>query len=137
MKSTSLPAETLRSAGFRATPRRIKLLSVLAREHKPLAVKAIRQKLHGELDEATLYRALEALVSAGIVQKVHLGEGSASYELSAHHHHHIVCTKCGAVEDFSDARCDALIRETVRNSRSFARIDTHAFELFGLCRSCQ
>ena len=139
MKTALLdPAAILREAGYRATPARIKLLELLATEKRPLTVTQIHKKLgYSELNEVTLYRALEALVASHIVRRVDLQQGHAHcYEYADKHHHHIVCTKCEKVEDFSDKLCEEVVVKATKKSSSFKTITSHSMELFGLCASC-
>src|SRR3989344_7644364 len=94
--SLDFPA-LLRKSGLRATGGRIQLLKTLAQEKKPITIDELKEKLGSHLDMVTLYRALEALKSANIVERMDLQHGHAHYELSAGraHHHHAVCRSCG------------------------------------------
>jgi Fur family ferric uptake transcriptional regulator len=138
MKSNIDPAAILRKAGYRATPGRIKLLEMLEKATQPLTVAQIHAKVGSkELNEVTLYRALEALAASGIVRRVDLQQGHAHhYELVGTHHHHIVCTDCGTVEDFSDKLCDSVVEKATKKSSSFKIITSHSMELFGVCANC-
>lgn len=84
----------LREAGSRATPGRLALLKLLERERKALSVLQIQEKL-ATLNPVTLYRALEALVGAGLVRRGMRGR-TAHFEYAGKpHHHHMVCVGCG------------------------------------------
>ncbi|MGH7141300.1 MAG: Fur family transcriptional regulator [Minisyncoccia bacterium] len=125
----------LRQVGFRATPRRLSLLNTLSKERKPLTVAEIQRKLgRSAPDTVTLYRALEALAEKGILERTELGHGHAHFELPKKHHHHIVCTACGRVEDFSSRVFEAALQKI--KSNSFEIITTHSVELFGRCAKC-
>jgi Fur family ferric uptake transcriptional regulator len=51
------------------------------------------------------------------------------------HHHHLVCTGCGTVADFTG--CDlAALEKRVAGETGFV-VDGHILELVGLCRDCQ
>lgn len=129
--------EMLRAAGFRATPGRIRLLSLLSAQRKPLTVAEIRTKLGRTLNEATLYRALEALAAKGILERTELGHGHAHYELAVgkRHHHHVICTDCSKVEDVDG--CLADLQKQIRSmSKSFGSIYSHNLEFFGRCVNC-
>lgn len=129
---------TLREAGYRATPGRIKLLTILSKERRPMTVDQIHKKVgHSTINEVTLYRAIEALASANVVRRVNLQQGAAHYyELADEHHHHIVCTKCDRVEDFADKDCEELVCRATSKSSGFKKITSHSIELFGLCKQC-
>lgn len=131
-------ASLLRDAGLRATPGRLALLAILAKEPKPVTVQTLEKRMKGALNHVTLYRALEALTEAGIVARAGLGHDHAHYELLAGrpHHHHAVCRGCGLVEDLEVPHSEAPEKDAQRRTRSFATIDRYSLEFFGLCRSC-
>lgn len=86
--------EELRAAGSRATPGRLALLGVLERAKRPMTVAELEAKLP-ELNEVTLYRALEALAAAGLLRQG-MRDGVMQYEYAGRpHHHHLVCSDCG------------------------------------------
>ncbi len=86
--------EELRAAGSRATPGRLALLAVLEHATRPLTVEEIARKVRS-LNPVTLYRALDALVHAGLVRRGMDGR-VAQYEYARKpHHHHMVCVDCG------------------------------------------
>lgn len=52
-----------------------------------------------DISLATVYKALEAFVSCGVVRKLNLGSGPARYDSRTDEHEHIRCLSCGRVED--------------------------------------
>ena len=66
-----------------------------------------------------------------------LEDGSLRYRLSRRpaHHHHLVCTVCGDVEDFADCDLAALSKELTR--RTAYEIRGHWLEMYGLCPDCR
>lgn len=93
---------------------------------------------HKKADQATLYRSLEAFADAGIVKRIDFHHGHTHYELDdqARHHHHIVCQRCGLVEDIDASRWIDLSKVALKQSKRFVKIRDHAIEFFGLCRTC-
>jgi Fur family ferric uptake transcriptional regulator len=130
--------EILKEKGYRATAGRVRLLQILKNASKPMSIRDILKRAKGGLlDQVTLYRALESLSERGIVNRADLNSGIVHYEYTgAHHHHHIVCTDCGAVEDFWDKLCDSVEKKAIRKSNSFKTISSHSMELFGICANC-
>lgn len=130
--------QLLRQAGMRATPGRCALLEVLAAEPKPLTVQQLEARLDHSLNYVTLYRALEALAAAGIVVRSDLGHDHAHYELVAGraHHHHVVCTTCGFIEDIEVPHPSAPEHDAARHARHFAHIHRYTLEFFGHCHTC-
>jgi Fur family ferric uptake transcriptional regulator len=51
------------------------------------------------------------------------------------HHDHIVCVKCGRVEEFRDDEIEAR-QNAVANSLGFELTD-HNLNMFGLCPECK
>jgi Fur family ferric uptake transcriptional regulator len=129
--------ELLKGVGFKATPGRLLLLEALQKELEPLPVLEIQKKLKNKLNEVTLYRALEAFATAGLVRRVDLNHDHAHYELAVgrEHHDHVVCTDCGIIEDIEGCALVPLEKRALTQSK-FKSIYSHNLEFFGLCRSC-
>jgi len=136
--TSTMHARRLRAAHLRATPQRLAVLDVLARAHKPLALHDVGARLgEGVANQSTLYRAMHDLCDAGIARSVDLRHAHAHYELVTDtEHHHLICTSCGAVEDYSSPLCRKIEADALKQSTSFATISEHAFELYGTCKRC-
>ena len=128
----------LRSRSFRATQGRVRLLELLNAAHTPLSIREIRRRWRGKrVDQATLYRTLTDLAQSGMVRQLDLNSGIVHFEYTpdSPHHHHIVCTSCGRIEDINT--CSTEITHTVlRKSSHFKTISSHNLEFFGLCSKC-
>ncbi len=83
----------LHEAGFKATPARMKLLGVFQKAKQPISIQEIKRLLKGvNIDQATLYRIVNALQEANVVEQIDLKHGHEDYELALKkHHHHVVC----------------------------------------------
>lgn len=127
-------ASILRGAGLRATPQRLALLHALGKAKSPQTAEELHAKADADL--ATVYRNLQSLVKAGVVQEARFKDASVRYELSHGHHHHIVCTTCGAIEELDGCNNSPLEQQALRASEKFSRINEHSLEFFGICRSC-
>lgn len=131
------PAEIIRAAGFRATKQRLALMSFLARERRPLLIQEIAEGLKDTMDGVTTYRVLAAFTRAGIVREVNLRGEHPRYEADdGHDHHHIVCTGCGRIEDFTDEAHEKIERRVLAKSAAFKSITGHSFDLYGVCTAC-
>lgn len=128
--------ENIRRAGFRATESRFAVLSFLAGTKYPLSIKKIAKAMKKKVDQVTVYRVVEAFAKAGLVSQSDLGEGRV-YEYAGNgDHHHMVCTACKRVWDFTDEGMKKLIQQALKQTRSFAVVKSHSLELFGLCKAC-
>jgi Fur family transcriptional regulator, ferric uptake regulator len=86
---------------------------------------------------ATVYRSLEALKLAGIVQARVLGNGETLYSQVQSDRHHLTCLQCGTSIPLNETECPVhALEENLRQSAHF-EIYYHTLEFFGLCASCQ
>ena len=125
----------LKTVGIRATPKRVALLHVLGKACEPLSAEILRSRVRG-MDLVTIYRNLQEFVKTGIVQEVRFKDGIVRYEIAHTHHHHLVCTDCGFVEEIELCDMALLEKRVLRHSRRFKVISEHALEFFGLCKKC-
>lgn len=131
-------ASLLRGAGLRATPGRIALLALLAKEPNPLTVYQIEKKLGGKMNQVTVYRSLDALHAAGIVKRVNLEHDHAHFEIAAgrEHHHHAICRNCGHIENIEVPHAAKPEQEALKRAKSFSDLTSYSLEFFGLCKKC-
>jgi len=82
----------------------------------------------------TVYRTLAAMAVSGEVD-VLTAEGQSVYRrCSPHHHHHLVCRRCGRAVELTEARIEAWATQ-VGEQHGFTEI-THITEVSGLCPPC-
>jgi len=85
---------------------------------------------------ATVYNTLEILQDCKLIIKHQLGGQFAQYEktFGNNTHHHLICTHCGKVKEFTDKQ----LRIAIQN-RKFAHFQTshYSLYLYGLCRKCK
>jgi len=138
-----------RVCGYRLTVAREAILDVLSKTSKHLSAEDIYLEVHKtypNIGLATVYRTLELLAQTGLVLKFDFGDGRARYELSespkgTRHHHHLICTGCNRVidyTDFIDDEIELLSRTEKGLSQKFNfRITNHLIQFYGLCDKCQ
>lgn len=134
-------AERLANAGQRYTPKRRVLVQVLCEAEHPLALSEVLEAAPS-LAQSSVYRNLASLEDAGVVQRVAATDEFARYELAEDltgHHHHLLCTSCGAVEDFTlpdrvEQAMEAALNTASR--KSGFRVSHHRLDLLGLCAKC-
>ena len=131
-------AEKLRSQGYRMTPQRWSILSILQASPGHLTPVAIfhraRQILPG-LTEATVYRTLDFLSDQGMVLAAHVGSGQLVYEIAGHAHHHLICRACGHALEIDHTLLKELY--TIFEERTGYQIDSVHTTFFGFCPDCQ
>jgi Fur family peroxide stress response transcriptional regulator len=129
--------QILNDLGLKITPQRTSVLEVLSDLKKPITIQEIFLHLKKKnIDLVTIYRTITSLEKVGLVKRVDLRQDAVFYELNMNHHHHIVCTNCGTMEDFEICEMEKLSKKIASKSHKFKTIVEHNFELFGLCNSC-
>ncbi|MDX1931714.1 MAG: Fur family transcriptional regulator [Capsulimonadales bacterium] len=139
----------LKAQGYRVTGPRRALLRLLAQATKPLSVQEIHAAVNPpgtksddreeEINLVTVYRFANLLVDLGIARRVEFGQGYYRYERAESqdgpHHHHLVCERCGRIEEFQGCEIGNL---TLRlEQESGFRVERHQLEVFGTCPQCQ
>ena len=129
----------LRQRGYKITPQRRTILGAITSSHEHLTPAEIHEKVchkHPGIGLVTIYRTLEILAELGLICEIHGVGNYRSYLMRrpAEHHHHLVCSDCGTVIDFTD--CDLTeLEERLAKETSF-RISGHILEFVGQCRNC-
>ena len=89
-----------------------------------------------EIGLATVYRVLTQFEAAGLVKRHHFEGGNSVFELNrGEHHDHILCVKCGRVDEFTDEIIETRQREIAQ--RLGYRMTEHSLHLYGICSDCQ
>ncbi|MDO8600063.1 MAG: Fur family transcriptional regulator [bacterium] len=127
----------LRKSGYKATSSRMMILAVFRRLRHPLSAQEIIDSVGKAMDQATVYRTLTALKTKGIIRQVDLRHNHAHFELAnAKEHHHLICLRCGRIEDISGCGIEELQSGILRKTKHFSEIRQHSLEFYGICKSC-
>jgi Fur family ferric uptake transcriptional regulator len=140
MPNTTDVMGDLKSKGHKVTKARKHLIDVLIKSNQPLSVPEISLSLEGfnlAPNKTTIYREIAFLIDQGIVREIDFGDNKKRYEYDLKdHHHHLVCVKCGKVEDFELEQDLRHQEKMIERERNF-KVVNHSLEFFGLCGSCQ
>jgi Fe2+ or Zn2+ uptake regulation protein len=106
------------------------ILKVLEKKHL-LSARSIQTELEKNLsvNKTSVYRALEHLLSQGIICAYTLFGNETMYELRDAHHDHVVCMSCHIVEK---VECSHPSVDVQKNWK----IDHHHAVFYGKCHSC-
>lgn len=115
-------------AGIRLTPQRRAVVEAVARRHGSFAVGDLLPEAGVGL--ATAYRTVELLIESGSVRRLPNG---AYVRCHPGHHHHLICSNCGSVEETE--LCAAPTATELRRRHGFVPA-THDLEIYGTCRRC-
>ena len=139
----------MRGFGYRMTVGREAILDILSKADDHLSAEEIYMRVYRTcpaIGLASVYRTLYMLVQLGLVYKFDFGDGRARYELADEikgkgHHHHLVCTKCGKVIDYTDFVDEelALLKKTEEalSQKYNFKIKGHLIQYYGLCPNCR
>ena len=105
-----------------------------------LSVEQIQNQLRDRGENvglATVYRTLDVLVRSGLVRAHDFGQGFKRYEPmpAQTHHEHLICVRCGRVDEFSNERLERML-PIIADEHSFLH-QRHRVEVYGLCQECQ
>jgi len=129
----------LRQHGYKLTSQRRAVIQVITstQDHlTPAIIYENMRQVHPNIGLVTIYRTLEILTELGLICELHAGGNCRSYTISTEqHHHHLICSDCGVVIDFTGHYLSELEQSLSRESGF--RIDSHLLEFVGLCQACQ
>ena len=132
--------DSLRPAGSKRSSKRESILNVFLRHEGHLSADDLYDLIRREdqhISRATVYRALQWMVEAGIARKVDFGEGRFRFEHSYRHprHFHLICQTCNRSSEFLSSDIEALIEE-IAAARNFSARQS-VLQIYGTCEECR
>ena len=132
--------QDLKKAGLKVTLPRIKILHFLENSaQRHMTAEDVYKALMESGDDiglATVYRVLTQFEQAGMVKRHHFEGGQAVFEIEhGAHHDHILCIKCGRVDEFVDETIEQRQR-MIAKEKGYAITD-HSLYIYGVCAACQ
>ncbi|MCL6610753.1 MAG: transcriptional repressor [Peptococcaceae bacterium] len=136
--------EKLKAREYKLTPRRESILRVLLEnKDKHLSAEEVYNLVKEKAPDvglATVYRTLELFSDFDIIHSMDFGDGRKRYEYgdseaTGHHHHHVICLKCGKIFEVAE---DLLEDLELRVSRDLDfEVVNHQLKIFGYCKNCR
>jgi Fe2+ or Zn2+ uptake regulation protein len=129
----------LRAAGHRVTPQRLVILESVAHARDHTSAQQVFSEARGRLpglNPATVYRTLQTLHAAGLVDLYTDGGQTLRFSLRdlEHPHAHLVCRSCGRELELDAELLTPLVKSVHR--RTGFRLDAMHVTLAGLCSRC-
>ena len=133
----------LEHEGQRYTRNRRAIIEVLSDADRPLTIPEILER-RGDVPQSSAYRNLAVLEKSAVVRRVVTHDEFSRYELTEEftddHHHHMICSQCGRVDDV--AVPEALESQLERVARNVAKrlrysLDHHRLDVVGVCAKCR
>ena len=137
----AIVSSRLRADGQRYTTGRRALVELLAEVDQPITIPQLLDHRQG-LAQSSAYRNLAVLERAAVVHRIVTTDEFARYELAedlTQHHHHLICSACGDVADFTVPAPVEHDLETALSKvakRAGFHTSSHRLDLVGTCASC-
>jgi Fur family transcriptional regulator, ferric uptake regulator len=124
--------------GVRETPARRAIAAAIARSDHSFTARELYDRLRdgSPVGLVTVYRTLALFRQRGLVRDAGRRGGEALYSACelGQHHHHLVCERCGAVQESTVCQCDALERD-LESGHGFV-LSSSVANYYGLCAAC-
>ena len=140
MERTKLESKDIRKVGLKVTLPRLKILEMLeAGDTRHMSAEDLYRALLDsgeEIGPATVYRVLTQFESAGLVNRLNFESGHSVFEINqGAHHDHMLCVKCGRVDEFMDDAIEA--RQASIAQRMGYEMTDHSLYIYGICPDCR
>jgi len=135
-------AQRLRADGQRYTTGRRALVTLLDEATRPLTIAELLD-LDRSLAQSSAYRNLAVLERSGVVHRLVTTDEFARFELAedlTEHHHHLICSACGSMEDFTvSPQLESSLEKAFVKASETAGFTTqyHRLDVVGLCPTCR
>jgi Fur family ferric uptake transcriptional regulator len=118
----------------------MKILDILegsgARHQSAEDVYKVLLDMGEDIGLTTVYRVLTQFEAAGLVKRHHFEGGHSVFELDqGDHHDHILCVKCGRVDEFVDETIEQHQKD-IAASLGYELTD-HCLYMYGVCSRCK
>jgi Fur family ferric uptake transcriptional regulator len=130
----------IRQQGLKNTNQRNIVAEVFFGSQGHLSAEDLYNKVsrkHPGIGLTTVYRTLKLLTDAGLAAERRFGgEPSGMYEKEedGKHHDHLICTRCGRIIEFKEAKIEDMQEEVA--ARYGFTVEDHRMELYGICDTC-
>ncbi len=125
----------LKSNQIKVTPQRLAIVELMD-VHGHISVRDIFTKIQTNfpsLSLATVYKNINAMVENSFIKELKIVGQDAKYELTKEEHSHMICKKCGKVEDII-LETKSIVSSATKISHY--TIDESSIQLFGVCPEC-
>jgi Fur family peroxide stress response transcriptional regulator len=127
--------QILRNHNLKATPQRLAITDILC-VHGHIGIESlydVMMKKFSSISLATIYKNINLMLENSFIQEVKLPNQKSVYELTKHSHSHIICEKCGTVNDIS-VDLNTIVN-SVATLENF-EINKVDLVLSGVCKNC-
>lgn len=130
--------ERLKSKGYRLTEQRLAVWKALRNTTSHPDANWIYEKVRQEtphISLGTIYRTLGVLREVGLLRELDYSSSQSRYDGTTNNHYHLICTRCGRIEDLDLPLEEGLERKAQAHTEFL--ILEHRLEFYGLCPHCR
>ena len=128
--------QLLRENHIKVTPQRLSIVEELY-GHIHMSIEELFSEIKKKFPAvslATIYKNINTMMDKGFISEVQIPNQKSKYELVKPSHSHVVCQKCGKVEDIS-LDLDSIAHK-VANMTHY-QINEEALVFSGICPACK
>jgi Fur family peroxide stress response transcriptional regulator len=129
--------ELCKQRGLRVTPQRMEVFREVACSDQHPAADEVLERVRERIPNIsldTVYRILYWLEDEGLISRVPMSSDRLRFDGNADSHHHFVCSRCGAIQDFTSQDVDRL--RLPDEVKTWGRIQDRHLQIRGICRAC-
>ncbi len=129
--------EFFRKNGVKVTHQRLEIYREIMKAEDHPSAEDIYRRIRPRLPTVsldTVYRTLDMFEKLGIISRVEVLDDRARFDPHQEPHHHLVCTVCKRILDFSWPEMDSL--KPPIPTDEWGRVVSSHLELRGICREC-
>ena len=131
--------EYIKNHALRKTPERFAILDRIYSINGHFDIESLYSYMkenNYQVSRATLYNNIDLLLDCKLVIKHQFGNKIAQFEKSYNNsiHHHMICTSCGKIKEFSDNNIKRAIQ--TKRVKNF-NISHYSLYIYGICNKCE
>jgi Fur family peroxide stress response transcriptional regulator len=131
--------ESFKQKGLRVTPQRETIFRLLAASKAHPSAEHVYQdakKIFPSISFTTVYKTMQTLEKAGLLQRFNTGTNIYRYDANVHPHPHFICLGCGRVDDMNDfpENIQGYLEQARQNS--LHRLQFVNLHFYGYCQHC-
>lgn len=126
-----------KEAGLKITHQRVVIFRELVLTPDHPTAETLHQRIRKEIPSIsldTVYRTLATFEKCGIVRKVDTNESLSHFEAGGVSHHHVICSQCKDILDFSWDAVDG--EELPSVLKEWGAVQERNLTVYGICNNC-
>ncbi len=130
--------QKLKEHDLKVTPQRLTILDTLNRYGHASIDEIYKEvkKIHLSISLATVYKNITSLLQVKLIKELALNEAKSKYEIIKEPHSHLICKKCGSIEDINLSEQIEQNASKLASAKEFAAEETE-LNIYGLCKNCK